>query len=39
MKIKIFTIGGSIDKIYSTQKSTFVAGEPQIAVIIFEVSP
>ncbi len=39
MKIKIFTVGGSIDKFYSAQKSTFVVGEPQIAVIIFEVSP
>ena len=36
MKIKIFTTGGSIDKFYSTQKSTFVVGEPQISNILKE---
>ena len=36
MKIKIFTLGGSIDKFYSTQKSTFVVGEPQIQNILQE---
>jgi L-asparaginase len=34
MRIKIFTVGGSIDKFYSTQKSTFVVGEPQIHNIL-----
>ena len=34
MKIKIFTTGGSIDKYYSTQESSFIVGEPQIAHIL-----
>ena len=38
MKIKIFTTGGSIDKFYSTQKSTFVVGEPQIQNILKEAN-
>lgn len=38
MKIKIFTVGGSIDKFYSTQKSTFVVGEPQIQNILQEAN-
>ncbi len=29
MKIKIYTTGGSIDKTYSTQESSFVVAEPQ----------
>ncbi len=28
-RIKVFTTGGSIDKVYSTRESTFVVGEPQ----------
>jgi L-asparaginase len=32
--IKIFTTGGSIDKIYSTQKSAFVVGNPTIESIL-----
>lgn len=38
MTIKIFTTGGSIDKIYSTQESTFVVGEPQIGNILREAN-
>jgi hypothetical protein len=34
MTIQIFTTGGSIDKIYSTQASDFVVGEPQFAAIL-----
>ena len=33
MDIKIFSTGGSIDKTYSTQDSTFVIGEPQVGKI------
>ncbi|MEW6716721.1 MAG: asparaginase domain-containing protein [Chloroflexota bacterium] len=36
MAIKIFTTGGSIDKYYSTQHSTFLVGEPQIGAILQE---
>jgi L-asparaginase len=32
--IKIYTTGGSIDKAYSTQESSFVVGEPQIGSIL-----
>ena len=38
MKIKIFTTGGSIDKFYSTQESTFVVGEPQAERILQEAN-
>ena len=38
MKIKIFTVGGSIDKFYSTQKSAFVVGDPQIQNILQEAN-
>ena len=34
MKIKIFTTGGSIDKIYSTRLSNFIVGEPQVGGIL-----
>lgn len=34
--IKIFTTGGSIDKLYSTRKSDFVVGPPQIERILRE---
>lgn len=34
MKIKIFTTGGSIDKHYATQSSSFEVGEPQAAAIL-----
>jgi L-asparaginase len=34
MKIKVFTTGGSIDKTYSTQTSSFEVGEPQAGSIL-----
>jgi L-asparaginase len=34
MKIRVFTTGGSIDKIYSTRESNFVVDEPVVAVIL-----
>lgn len=36
MKIIIFTTGGSIDKIYSTQVSNFIVGAPQVERILNE---
>ena len=36
MKITIYTTGGSIDKAYSTQESSFVVAKPQIASILDE---
>ena len=36
VQIKIFTTGGSIDKLYSTEKSDFVVGAPQIERILEE---
>lgn len=36
MSIKIFTVGGSIDKRYSTQESNFVVGPPQVERILQE---
>jgi len=38
MKIKIFTTGGSIDKLYSSQESNFVIDEPQIKNILAEAN-
>jgi L-asparaginase len=38
MKIKVFTTGGSIDKIYSTRESNFVVGEPQVSAIFLQAS-
>jgi L-asparaginase len=38
MKIKIYTMGGSIDKGYSSRESTFVVGEPQVAAILHEAN-
>jgi L-asparaginase len=38
MRIKIFTTGGSIDKTYSTRKSNFVVGAPQIDQILKEAN-
>jgi L-asparaginase len=38
MKIKIYTMGGSIDKAYSTRESTFVVGDPQVAAILDEAN-
>lgn len=36
MKLKIFTTGGTIDKIYFDAKSTFEVGEPTIGMILDE---
>ena len=38
MRIRIFTTGGSIDKFYSTQKSDFIVGPPQIEQILIEAN-
>ncbi len=38
MRIRILTTGGTIDKIYFDQKSTFQVGEPQIAEVLREVN-
>jgi L-asparaginase len=38
MRIKIYTTGGSIDKIYSTRESVFVIGEPQVENILREAN-
>lgn len=38
MKIKIFTTGGTIDKIYFDQKSSFEVGAPQIGQLLSEAN-
>ncbi|MBF0286324.1 MAG: asparaginase [SAR324 cluster bacterium] len=38
MAIKIITTGGTIDKIYFDQKSTFQVGEPQIVGLLKEAN-
>ena len=38
MEIKIFTTGGTIDKIYFDQKSKFEVGEPAIAEVLAEAN-
>ncbi|MCG8427426.1 MAG: asparaginase domain-containing protein [Chromatiales bacterium] len=38
MRIKIFTTGGTIDKIYFDQKSQFEVGEPQIEQLLTEAN-
>jgi L-asparaginase len=38
LKIKIFTTGGTIDKVYFDAKDTYAVGEPQIAEILHEAS-
>ncbi|MCW8904208.1 asparaginase domain-containing protein [Sedimenticola sp.] len=38
MKIKIYTTGGTIDKIYFDQKSEFQVGEPQILELLREAN-
>ncbi len=38
MKIKIYTTGGTIDKIYFDQKSEFQVGEPQIVELLREAN-
>lgn len=34
MRIKIFTVGGTIDKVYFDQKSTYQVGKPQVEKIL-----
>jgi L-asparaginase len=38
MTIRILTTGGTIDKVYFDQKSTFEVGEPQILEVLREVN-
>ena len=38
MKIKIYTVGGTIDKVYFDRKSTFEVGEPKIGEILSEAN-
>ncbi len=38
MKIKIYTVGGTIDKVYFDRKSTYEVGEPKIGEILKEAN-
>jgi L-asparaginase len=38
MKIKIYTVGGTIDKVYFDRKSKFEVGEPKIGEILQEAN-
>ena len=38
MKIKIYTVGGTIDKVYFDRKSTYEVGEPNIGEILKEAN-
>ena len=38
MKIKIFTVGGTIDKVYFDKRSKYEVGEPQIENILEEAN-
>jgi len=38
MKVKVFTTGGTIDKIYFDKKSEFQVGEPQITQLLEEAN-
>lgn len=38
MKLKIFTTGGTIDKIYFDEKSEFQVGDPQIGALLHEAN-
>ena len=38
MKIKIYTVGGTIDKIYFDRKNTYEVGEPKIGDILKEAN-
>jgi L-asparaginase len=38
MKIKIYTVGGTIDKIYFDRKSAYEVGEPKIGEILKEAN-
>ena len=39
MKIKLFTTGGTIDKVYFDAKSTYEVGPPQVIEILNEINP
>lgn len=38
MKIKIYTVGGTIDKVYFDRKSSYEVGEPKIGEILKEAN-
>jgi len=38
MKIKIYTVGGTIDKVYFDRKNTYKVGEPRIGEILKEAN-
>jgi len=38
MKIKIYTVGGTIDKVYFDRKNTYKVGEPKIGEILKEAN-
>ena len=38
MKIKIFAVGGTIDKVYFDKKSTYEVGPPNIAIILRDLN-
>ncbi|MBU0946767.1 MAG: asparaginase [Proteobacteria bacterium] len=38
MKLKIFTTGGTIDKIYFDAKNDYQVGEPEIGALLFEAN-
>jgi L-asparaginase len=38
MKIKIYTVGGTIDKVYFDRKSKFEVGEPKVGEILQEAN-
>lgn len=38
MNVKIFTTGGTIDKVYFDTKGTYAVGEPQISAILHEAN-
>ena len=38
MKIKIYTVGGTIDKVYFDRKSKYEVGEPEIGGILKEAN-
>ena len=38
MKIKIYAVGGTIDKVYFDRKSEFEVGEPKVGEILKEAN-
>ncbi|HET6567544.1 MAG TPA: asparaginase domain-containing protein [Rhodothermales bacterium] len=38
MNVKVYTTGGTIDKVYFDAKDTYAVGEPQIAAILHEAN-